>query len=124
MKYHKKLNCYSYETVVDFKGIPVKLFFCRMGKRSSWHGLLTTNTQLTFEKAFEIYATRWTIEVFSRNVNNICVWASANRLILTHKSLPQRSRCCNTTCFRRSKGSIVTKVLALCFGQQSQKRLN
>jgi IS4 transposase len=25
---------------------------------------LTTNTKLTFEKAFEIYATRWTIEVF------------------------------------------------------------
>jgi hypothetical protein len=64
MKYHKKLNCYSYETVVDFKGIRVKLFFCRMGKRGSWHGLLTTNTKLTFEKAFEIYATRWTIEVF------------------------------------------------------------
>jgi len=24
--------------------------------------LLTTNTELTFEKAFEIYATRWTIK--------------------------------------------------------------
>ena len=35
-----------------------------MGRRGSWHGLLTTNTKLTFEKTFEIYATRWTIEVF------------------------------------------------------------
>ena len=64
MKYHKRINCYSYEVIVDFKGIVVKLYFCRMGKRGSWHGLLTTNTRLTFEKAFEIYATRWTVEVF------------------------------------------------------------
>jgi hypothetical protein len=64
MKYHKKINCYSYEAIVNFKGIEVKLFFCRTGKRGSWYGFLTTNTKLTFEKAFEIYATRWTIEVF------------------------------------------------------------
>jgi hypothetical protein len=64
MKYHKSINCYSYEATVNFKGIEVKLFFCRMGKRGSWHGFLTTNTKLTFEKAFEIYATRWTVEVF------------------------------------------------------------
>jgi hypothetical protein len=66
MKYHKKLNCYSYGTVVEIKGIEVKLFFCRMGRRGSWHGLLTTNTKLPFEEAFEIYATRWSIEVFFR----------------------------------------------------------
>ena len=64
MKYHKKLNTYSYLADVDFKGIPVRLFFCRMGKRGSWHGMLTTNRKLMFEKAFEIYTTRWTIEVF------------------------------------------------------------
>jgi len=64
MKYHKRINCYAYEATVDFKGMEVKLFFCRMGKRGAWHGFLTTNTKLTFEKAFEIYATRWTIEVY------------------------------------------------------------
>jgi hypothetical protein len=64
MKYHKRINSYSYEVIVDFKGISVKLFFCRTGRRGSWHGLLTTNTKLTFEKAFEIYSTRWTVEVF------------------------------------------------------------
>ena len=40
------------------------MFFCRTGKHGVWHGLLSTNTALTFEKAFELYATRWTIEVF------------------------------------------------------------
>ncbi|MDR2835447.1 MAG: transposase [Bacteroidales bacterium] len=64
MKYHKKLNCYSYELFVDFKGISVKIIFCRIGKRRKWHGLLTTNTKLYFATAYEIYATRWTIEVF------------------------------------------------------------
>jgi hypothetical protein len=64
MKYHKKLNCYAYEVWGDFKGLHVKLFFCRVGKHGKWHGLLTTDTNLGFEKAFEIYATRWTIKVF------------------------------------------------------------
>jgi hypothetical protein len=64
MKYLKKLNCWHYSVIVDFKGIKVKLFFCRMSKRGKWHGLLTTNLDLSFEKAFEIYSTRWTIEVF------------------------------------------------------------
>jgi hypothetical protein len=66
MKYHKKLNCYSYGTTVECKGMEVKLFFCRMGRRGSWHSHLTTDTKLSFEEAFEIYATRWSIEVFFR----------------------------------------------------------
>jgi len=64
MQRNRKLNCHFYEATVNFKGIAVKIFFCKMGKNSLWHGLLTTDTKLSFEKAFEIYATRWTIEVF------------------------------------------------------------
>jgi len=64
MRRNRKLNCHFYEASVDFKGIAVKIFFCKMGKNGSWHGLLTTDTKLSFEKAFEIYAIRWTIEVF------------------------------------------------------------
>ena len=46
------------------KGIEIKLFFCKTTNRNKWHGLLTTNTALAFEKAFDIYLTRWSIEVF------------------------------------------------------------
>ena len=60
----KKLNCKYYETELDFKGITVKLFYCKMNGKKRWHCLLTTNLALDFEQAFEIYATRWTIEVF------------------------------------------------------------
>ena len=63
-KKSKKLNCKYYEVLVDFKGITVKLFYCKMCKKQKWHCLLTTNWTLDFEQAFEIYATRWTIEVF------------------------------------------------------------
>ena len=64
MSYSKKLCCWYYEAEVDINCLNIKLLFCKMSKRGDWNGLLTTNTELTFEKAFEIYATRWTIEVF------------------------------------------------------------
>jgi IS4 transposase len=67
----KKLNCKFYEVEVELKGIKIKLFFCKTTKRSKWHGLLTTNMELTFEKAFGIYATRWTIEVFFKECKQL-----------------------------------------------------
>jgi IS4 transposase len=35
-----------------------------MSKNGFWHGILKTDTKLSFEKAFEIYATRWAIDVY------------------------------------------------------------
>lgn len=67
----KRLNCKFYEVEVELKGVKIKLFFCKTTKRSKWHGLLTTNTNLTFEEAFEIYATRWTIEVFFKECKQL-----------------------------------------------------
>ena len=67
----KRFKCKFYEHQVELKGIKVKLFFCKTAKRSKWHGLLTTNTDLTFEEAFEIYATRWTIEVFFKECKQL-----------------------------------------------------
>jgi hypothetical protein len=63
-KYDKKLRCWFYEVDVELKGLKIRLFFSKTTKRGKWHGLLTTNRKLAFGKAFEIYATRWTIEVF------------------------------------------------------------
>jgi hypothetical protein len=64
LKRSRKLG-YSYiECVVDFKGIKVKLFFCKTSHKAKWHGLLTTDLELSFEQAYKIYATRWSIEVF------------------------------------------------------------
>lgn len=64
LKRSRKLG-YSYiECIVDFQGIKVKLFFCKTSHKGKWHGLLTTNLDLSFEQAYKIYATRWSIEVF------------------------------------------------------------
>ncbi|MGC9151841.1 MAG: IS4 family transposase [Microbacter sp.] len=63
-KRSKLLGYYYAETMVDFKGIQVKLFFCKASKKGNWNGILSTNTELTFEQAYKIYSTRWSIEVF------------------------------------------------------------
>ena len=63
-KRSKLLGYYYAETIVDFKGIQVKLFFCKSSKKGNWNGMMTTNTELTFEQAYKIYATRWSVEVF------------------------------------------------------------
>jgi hypothetical protein len=63
-KRSKQLGYYYAETMVDFKGIQVKLFFCKASKKGNWNGMMTTNTELTFEQAYKIYSTRWSVEVF------------------------------------------------------------
>jgi hypothetical protein len=56
---------YAIETV-EYKGMKVKLFFCKTTHRGKWSVLLTTDTALNFEEAYRIYSMRWTIEVFFR----------------------------------------------------------
>ena len=63
-KRSKLLGYYYAETIVDFKGIQVKLFFCKSSTKGNWNGMMTTNVDLTFEQAYKIYSTRWSVEVF------------------------------------------------------------
>lgn len=60
----KILGYYYAEVLVSFKGIPVKLFFCKSSKKGNWNAIMTTNTGLSFEQAYKIYSTRWSVEVF------------------------------------------------------------
>lgn len=64
LKRSKQLGCYFTEVLVDFKGIEVTLFLFKTSKKGSWSGLLTTDTQLSFEQNYKIYSIRWSIEVF------------------------------------------------------------
>ena len=63
-KRSKLLGYYYGGIIVNFKGIEVKLFLCKTSKKGNWNGIMTTNTELTFEQAYKIYSTRWSIEVF------------------------------------------------------------
>lgn len=64
IRWIKQLHMYVAEVTVEYKGIPLKLFYCRNSKRGKWHLLTTTNTRLNIKIAYPIYAIRWSIEVF------------------------------------------------------------
>lgn len=64
VKKEKALNLFCAEVQVEYKSIPLKLFFCKNSKRGKWHLLASTNTKLGILKAYEIYSIRWSIEVF------------------------------------------------------------
>jgi hypothetical protein len=64
VKKSKLLNVWYACEVVEYKGMLVKLFFCKTTCKGKWSVLLSTNSELEFEQAYRIYATRWAIEVF------------------------------------------------------------
>jgi len=63
-RYYKSLGAYGSEVIVNYKGTKLKLFFCKYSKRGKQYLLITTNLNLSFIKALEIYSIRWGIEVF------------------------------------------------------------
>ena len=64
MKYSRHYRCHYAEIEVVLGKRAVKLFFCKRGKKEAWKVLLTTDLRLRFMRAYEIYAMRWSIEVF------------------------------------------------------------
>ena len=60
----RKYNCQYFTVDAEFKGYHVRLFFCRHQKNKKWRLMVSTDTTLSFVQAYEIYAMRWSIEVF------------------------------------------------------------
>jgi len=60
----RKLRLHYKEAVVDYNGVPIKMFFSRKGSNGKWRVFITTNTELSFIRMIEIYQIRWAIEVF------------------------------------------------------------
>jgi len=63
-KRSRKLRAFYIEVAVEYKGIPMKLFFNRFSGRGNWQLLETTDINLNFARAVEVYNIRWSIEVF------------------------------------------------------------
>lgn len=59
----RKYHCEYIVVDTTLDGIPVRIFLCRRTKQDGWKTLLTTDTSLSFVRAYEIYAMRWSIEV-------------------------------------------------------------
>ena len=65
----RKLNTRYYEVVVHYDDIgEVKLYLCRFPYQKQWRVFLSTDITLSFVAMMEIYATRWTIEVFFKEM--------------------------------------------------------
>jgi len=60
----RKLRLYYKEALVDYNGVPIKMFFSRQGTNGKWRVFITTDTELSFIRMIEIYQIRWTVEVF------------------------------------------------------------
>lgn len=48
----------------NYQGVRVVLFFINIGKGENWRLLISTDTNISFNKLMEVYKIRWTIEVF------------------------------------------------------------
>jgi hypothetical protein len=67
----RKLKLHYKEALVDYNGVPIKMFFSRKGSNGKWRVFITTNTELSFIKMIEIYQIRWTVEVFFKEAKQL-----------------------------------------------------
>jgi predicted nucleic acid-binding Zn finger protein len=67
----RKLRLHYKEAIVDYNGVPIKMFFSRKGRNGKWRVIITTDTELSFIKMIEIYQIRWTVEVFYKEAKQL-----------------------------------------------------
>lgn len=67
----RKLRLYYKEALVDYNGVPIKMFFSRQGTNGKWRVFITTDTELSFIRMIEIYQIRWTVEVFFKEAKQL-----------------------------------------------------
>lgn len=71
IRYSRRYRCHYTMVDATLAGRAVRLFFCRRGKNEGRKVLLTTDTKMDFMRVYEIYAMRWSIEVFFANGKRI-----------------------------------------------------
>ncbi len=67
----RKLKLHYKEALLDYNGIPIRMFFSRKGSNGKWRVFITTDTALSFIKMIEIYQIRWTVEVFFKEAKQL-----------------------------------------------------
>lgn len=63
MKKSSLLHCVYCYIDATLGGKPVRLFFCKRGRKGDWNGMLTTDRSLDFLTAYRTYQMRWAVEV-------------------------------------------------------------
>ncbi len=64
VKRSRKIKSHYVSLVVKYKGVKLQLFFTKQNRQKKWKLILTTNLELSYIQAIEIYQIRWSIEVF------------------------------------------------------------
>jgi len=62
----RKYRCRYIQLNGNLGDMPVRIFLIKYGRNSAWNVLLTTDTTMSFVKAFEVYQIRWNIEVMNK----------------------------------------------------------
>ena len=62
----RKYKCRYIQLNGNLGDMPVRIFLIKYGRNSAWNVLLTTDTTMSFVKAFEVYQIRWNIEVMNK----------------------------------------------------------
>ena len=62
----RKYRCRYIQLNGNLGDMPVRIFLIKYGRTSAWNVLLTTDTTMSFVKAFEVYQIRWNIEVMNK----------------------------------------------------------
>lgn len=71
LKRSRAKRLYHMDYIAEIDGIKVKIFLTRKGVNGAWHTIISTNTNLTFNRMIEIYNIRWTIEVFFKEAKQL-----------------------------------------------------
>jgi hypothetical protein len=64
MKHCRTIKSHYIKVCVEYKNIPMILYFNKPCRRRNWELLITTDLKLSFIDAMKIYRIRWGIEVF------------------------------------------------------------
>ena len=76
-------RCRYFSVMAEYKGTPVRLFFCQRNSCDGWKIILTTDTRLRFLRAYEIYAMRWSIEVYFKEGKQFLMLGKNQSVYLT-----------------------------------------
>ena len=67
----RKLKLHYKEAMVEYNGVPIKMFFSQKGSKGKWRVFITTDTSLSFIKMIEIHQIRWTVEVYFKEAKQL-----------------------------------------------------
>lgn len=67
----RKFNYYYHSYITQIDDLKVAVYISKRGKNGKWKTLITTDTNLKFVDAIEIYSIRWSIEVFFKEAKQL-----------------------------------------------------